>query len=135
MNARPLRPITPEIAAAQDAQIDALRDHVLRECFRWACYRQRGLIYDPETRRIVSVSLPAPPSRGACDDVEQSPVDTQDQRRADPRPPQPAGKGKPRKAVGVPSHRLVPIDRSRYPGHALRLIRGSKTNFLGEIRR
>jgi hypothetical protein len=47
----------------------------------------------------------------------------------------PAGKGKPRKAIGVPSHRLVPIDRSKYPGDALRAIRRSAKNFNGEARR
>lgn len=47
----------------------------------------------------------------------------------------PGGKGKPRKAVAVPSHRLVPVDRSKYPGWRLREIRAESVNFLGEVRR
>lgn len=35
----------------------------------------------------------------------------------------------------VRSHRLLPIDRSKYPGWKLRAIRRSRTNFLGEMRR
>lgn len=35
----------------------------------------------------------------------------------------------------VPSHRLVPIDRSRYEGERLRVIRNTSHNWKGELRR
>ena len=39
------------------------------------------------------------------------------------------------KPVAVPHHRLIPIDMSRYPGDALRLIRARKVNVRGEAQR
>ncbi len=35
----------------------------------------------------------------------------------------------------VPSHRLIPIDRTRYPYHVMRGIRATPLNFRGEVRR
>jgi hypothetical protein len=47
----------------------------------------------------------------------------------------PGGRGKPRRIVHVPSHRLMLAERSKYPGSALRKIRARKRNFFGQVQR
>lgn len=44
---------------------------------------------------------------------------------------------KPHRGAKTPpfSHRLLPFDRSRYPGSKLRAIRARATNFLGQTQR